>query len=87
MMDHMDSPAKHPQDIRYQHQQQYQPEEPRPQQRVEQQQQQPEQHYQVPPEPILNRQEERAKARNQARTLNPAKNSTKTQTDDDIWEV
>ncbi|XP_045031962.1 G-box-binding factor [Daphnia magna] len=43
-------------------------------------------HQQKPMEPVLSRQEERAKARNQARTMNPIKNSTKVQNDDDIWE-
>ncbi|EFX76395.1 hypothetical protein DAPPUDRAFT_322251 [Daphnia pulex] len=45
------------------------------------------QQQQQPPmmEPVLSRQEERAKARNQARTMNPKKNSSKVQ-DDDIWE-
>ena len=48
------------------------------------------QQQQQPPlmEPVLSRQEERAKARNQARTMNPNKNSHKVQNEDDnIWEV
>jgi len=51
---------------------------------------QQQQQQQQPPmmEPVLSRQEERAKARNQARTMNPKKNSSKVQNeDDDIWEV
>lgn len=61
--------------------------------------QQPHEHIQQPPymqqqqqpeqpkvEPVLSRHEERAKARSQARTMNPIRNSTKTQ-NDDIWEV
>ena len=46
----------------------------------------PEQHYQHVEQPpvVLSRQEERAQARNQARTNNPRKNSTNI---NDIWEV
>lgn len=68
----------------YINQQPHQPQQPYAQQPQEHHQQ----YYQpAPMEPVLNRQEERAKARNQARTMNPIKNSTKVENDDGIWEV
>ncbi len=89
MMDHMDNPANKPtqgNDIRHQQHQQppvrQQPEQPQQFRQPEQ----PQVPYQQPEEPVLSRQEERAKARNQARTMNPVKNSTKLETDDDIWD-
>ncbi|XP_046640885.1 involucrin-like isoform X2 [Daphnia pulicaria] len=100
MMEHVENPVaqnemrhqqqqfqpQQPQQIHQQPQQQSQqsspPPPPPPPPHVHHQQQQ-----QPPPmmEPVLSRQEERAKARNQARTMNPKKNSSKVQ-DDDIWE-